>query len=147
MIVLCCDTDRQTDNPTSSLIIISSPHQFFRHVQWSSSVHGRDGATLISEDSAFFFHIQSRPLLSHGSCGTRTCDVRRGSSWWCLVLMMRRALTREPVTSWNASCVSSSCTAPRFRVNSEPGLQSNPECAGKSFRSAQMDQEHGTPGS
>ena len=35
----------------------------------------------------------------------------------------------------------------RFRVNSELGLQSNPEGAGKSFRSAQMDQEHGTPGS
>ena len=74
--------------------------------------------TLISQLSAFLFHLQSRQNLSHGPCGTWTCDVGRGISWWCLVLwvrrvwcvvvwvlnlLMRRVLPRELMTSWNPS--------------------------------------------
>ena len=40
----------------------------------------------------FFRHIQSRPTFSHVPCGTWTCDVERGISWWCLVQWVRRTL-------------------------------------------------------
>ena len=104
---------------SSLLLFLLSTSSVFPHVQRSSSMHGLESATLISKDSAFLFHIHSRQNLSHGPCGTWTCDAVRVISWWCLVLwvrrtvwcvvfwvlnlLMRRVLPRELVTPWNAS--------------------------------------------
>ena len=88
-------------------------------------------------------------VLGTESAHAHGADPRTWDFLECFLRLVKlhRAQARRAQRAGRTQRVAVQQWLKRFRVNTELGLQSNPEGAGKSLRRAQMDQEHGTPGS